>query len=24
HVLKGAEVDQNELDEFLKVLKRYG
>ena len=21
HVLKGAEVDQNELDEFLKVLK---
>lgn len=24
HVLKDAEVDQNELDEFLKVLKRYG
>lgn len=21
HVLKGAEIDQNELDEFLKVLK---
>ncbi len=24
HVLKDAQVDQNELDEFLKVLKRYG
>ncbi|EOQ74780.1 metal/formaldehyde-sensitive transcriptional repressor [Acinetobacter lactucae] len=24
HVLKEAQVDQNELDEFLKVLKRYG
>jgi DNA-binding FrmR family transcriptional regulator len=24
HVLKDAEIDQSELDEFLKVLKRYG
>lgn len=24
HVLKEAQVDQKELDEFLKILKRYG